>query len=89
VTDTGLRQAIAAAQAVLVALCGARVAIDGVRGQATLEGAVALVLFVVLAVWLAAKMFAATHRDETPHLGDTPYRSSLAETVVQGRARAR
>lgn len=77
VTESGLQRAIAVAQAVLVALCGARVAIDGAHGQATLEGAVALVLFVAFAARLAAKMVAAAHRDETPLLGDTPYRSSM------------
>jgi hypothetical protein len=82
VTDSGLRHAIAAAQAVLVALCGARVATDGLRGQATLEGAVALVLFLVAAVRLAATAFAVTPREETPFLGDTPYRSSMRRTVA-------
>jgi hypothetical protein len=89
VTDTGLRRAIAAMQAVLVALCGARVATDWVRCQATLEGALALVLFVVLAVRLAAKVFTAPRREEAPLLGDSPYRSSSPRTVAQKGARAR
>jgi hypothetical protein len=52
VDDGGLRRTMLLTQAVVLALCAARVATDLQRGPLTLEGDVALVLLVILALSL-------------------------------------
>ncbi len=87
VSETGLRQAILSSLGVLLMLCAARVAADCVRGQATPESAIALVLGVVLTLWLVVEASGGAHRDATPPQGDTPYRSSRPRSILEEDAR--
>jgi hypothetical protein len=55
VSDPSLGRAIAWTQAVLVALCVARVHADRGYAQPTIEGRISLALLVVLMIWVAAE----------------------------------
>jgi hypothetical protein len=87
VSETCLRQAILSSLGVLLMLCAARFAADCVRAQATPEGAVALVLGVVLALWLVVEAFGGAHRDGTPPRGTRRNRSARPRSILQEDAR--
>ena len=76
VSEADLRQAVLSGLGALLLLCVARVTSDCVRAHASFEGVSALVLSFALTLWLVAEAFGGVRRDETPPLGDTPYRSS-------------
>jgi hypothetical protein len=76
VRDAGLRRAIVATRMVVATLCGARAGSDWLRGQATFEGAIAVVLLVVFTMWLTAEAIGRDLRAAAAVPGDTPYRSS-------------
>jgi hypothetical protein len=82
VSDADLRTAIAAAMAALVALSAARVAIDGVQGHASVEGAVALMLLLFLARRLVLDALRTRRREETFPAGDSPYRSMRPRSIL-------
>ncbi|HTB75934.1 MAG TPA: hypothetical protein VK762_21945 [Polyangiaceae bacterium] len=77
VRDASLRRAIVVTRTVIATLCGARAGSDWLRGQATFEGGIAVVLLVVFTVWLATEAIGREIRDAIPVPGDTPYRSSM------------
>jgi hypothetical protein len=56
VSDPSLGRAIAWTQAVLVALCVARVHADRGHAQPTIEGRISLALLVILMIWVVAEI---------------------------------
>jgi hypothetical protein len=82
VSEADLRKAIAASLGILIALCAARVATDGAQGHASLEGALALVLFALFTRRLALDAIRTRRRHETLPPGDTPYRSAMPRSIV-------
>ncbi len=86
--DTRLRRAAVLTQVVLLVLCAARVEVDRVRGPLTIEGSMALALFVVFAMSLLAKAVGWLARGARPtdkhHLSPTPTLTLVRAT--HGRA---
>jgi hypothetical protein len=73
-SGTNLGRAIVLTQLVLMALCGARVATDWLRGQATIEGCVALALFCAFTIWLIGEAIGGATRSATSPPAGSPYR---------------
>lgn len=86
--DASLRRALVVARTVLAILCAARAAGDWLRGHATIEGAVALLLVLAFATWLAVEAIGRELRASVPLRADTPYRSSMPRSVGAGDDRA-
>jgi hypothetical protein len=66
VDEAKLHRAIALTQLALLALCGARVGTDWIRGPRSHEGSMALALFVVLAMSLVTKAIGWAIRPAVP-----------------------
>jgi hypothetical protein len=74
VGGANLGRAIVLAQLVLVTLCAARAAVDGLRGPVTVEGVVALALLGAFTIWLAAGAAGRTPRGTPLPRSASPYR---------------
>jgi hypothetical protein len=74
VSGTNLGRAIVLTQLVLMALCGARVAADWLRGQATIEGGIALLLLCIFTGWLVAEAIGGAARSVSSPPARDPYR---------------
>jgi hypothetical protein len=73
-SGANLGRAIVLTQLVLVTLCAARAAVDGLRGQGTVEGGVALALLCAFTIWLVAGVGVRTTRSTPLPRSASPYR---------------
>jgi|CZKU01.1.fsa_nt_gi hypothetical protein len=75
VSEASLGRAIMLTQLVLLTLCTARVGADWLRGHATIEGGLALVLVGAFATWLVSEAIVGATRSDVPtRTGATLYR---------------
>jgi hypothetical protein len=87
VSGASLGRAIVLTQVVLVTLCAARAGSDWLHGRSTIEGAVALTLVAVFAMWLVAEAIAGATRGAIAEDTRSRSRYRLIEPGVEYRIR--